>query len=62
MTGVTLDGVGSSLPLPKKSADSQTGPTTSKVEISAFGGEGETSSMCCISKGGRVKLEMGVGV
>lgn len=30
---ITLGGVGSSLSFPKKSADSQTGPTTSKVEI-----------------------------
>lgn len=44
----TLAGVGSSLPFPKKSADSQTGPTTSKVAISAFAGAGETSSICCI--------------
>jgi hypothetical protein len=43
----TLAGVGSFLSIPRKSADSQTGPTTSKVEISASGGVGETSSMCC---------------
>lgn len=44
---ITLGGVGSSLSFPKKSADSQTGPTTSKVEISASGEAGETSSICC---------------
>lgn len=43
----TLAGVGSSLFFPKKSADSHTGPTTSKVETSALAGWGETSSMCC---------------
>ena len=43
----TLAGVGSSLSFPRKSADSQTGPTTSKVEVSASGGAGETNSMCC---------------
>jgi len=42
----TLAGVGSSLSFPRKSADSQTGPTTSKVETSALGDAGETSSMC----------------
>jgi len=43
---ITLAGVGSSLSFPRKSADSQTGPTTSKVETSALGDAGETSSMC----------------
>lgn len=43
----TLAGVGSSLSFPRKSADSHTGPTTSKDEISASGEAGETSSMCC---------------
>ena len=43
----TFSGVGSTLSFPKKSADSQTGPTTSKVETSASCGGGETSSICC---------------
>jgi hypothetical protein len=51
----TFAGVGSSLPFPKKSADSQTGPTTSKVAISAFAGAGETSSICCRKKKNNVK-------
>lgn len=38
--------MGSSLSFPKKSADSQTGPTTSNLETSDSGGGGETSSMC----------------
>lgn len=44
---ITIGGVGSTLSFPRKSADSQTGPTTSKVEISVLEGGGETSSMCC---------------
>lgn len=43
----TFEGVGSSLSFPKKSADSQTGPTTSNVETSPSDTGGETSSMCC---------------
>ena len=45
-----MAGVGSSLSFPKKSADSQTGPTTSKVVFSAFDGAGETNSICCTQK------------
>jgi hypothetical protein len=43
----TSSGVGSSLSFPRKSADSQTGPTISKVATSAPGEGGETSSICC---------------
>lgn len=42
-----MAGVGRSRSLPKKSADSHTGPTTSNVEFFVSGGGGETSSMCC---------------
>jgi hypothetical protein len=45
--GKTSSGVGSSLSFPRKSADSQTGPTISKVATSAPGEGGETSSICC---------------
>ena len=44
---MTSSGVGSSLSFPRKSADSQTGPTISKVATSAPGEGGETSSICC---------------
>lgn len=43
----TLAGVGSSLFFPRKSADSQTGPTTSNVEVSVSGAAGEINSICC---------------
>ena len=43
----TFSGVGSSLSLPRKSADSQTGPTISKVATFASGEGGETNSICC---------------
>lgn len=45
---LTSAGVGSSLSLPRKSADSHTGPTTSKVATCASAAGGETSSMCCM--------------
>jgi hypothetical protein len=43
----TRSGIAISRSLPKKSEDSQTGPTTSNVALFAPAAGGDTNSMCC---------------
>jgi hypothetical protein len=43
----TCSGIAISRSLPKKSEDSQTGPTTSNVVLFAPAAGGDTNSMCC---------------